>query len=671
MIRLKFIFFSLMVTLVSSVTINAQSAVPSMQDLRIDSLKRLFDLTIKDEERLIILQKICWSYAWSSPESTLSYARNGIRLAEQLEKPESQISFLTSMAQAYSGKGNLAEALKVNFRALEIAEKNEDEDQRAWCYASIGSIYYYTEDFQHALLYFLKTKLYPNAYSAKEKLYAGLIGETYFHLNQLDSAMIYIERSYDLQIKDKEHWAVPYLYKGKLTEISGRYQEAIPFFHASIKNNVTETDSVKAYLAIANNFEKRNLVDSGIFYASLAYSLADDVELYRYTIDASQILFGLYRTKKQYDSVFKYQDIMVAARDSLFSTKKLYQLQSLTFEEAQRRQDLEKEKEKLRGKIKMYGLLAGLLALAIISAVLFRSNRFKQKTNVLLLNQRNKIEEQRAAVEKALQELKSTQSQLIQSEKMASLGELTAGIAHEIQNPLNFVNNFSELSNELIDEMNAELSKGNFEEAKAISADIRQNLEKINHHGKRADAIVKGMLQHSRAGNGKKEPTDINALCDEYLRLAYHGLRAKDKSFNATMKTDFDASIGKVNIIPQDIGRVVLNLITNAFYAVNEKTKQGIAGYEPTVEISTTHSPLPGRGVGGEVSIKVKDNGSGIPPHFLDKIFQPFFTTKPTGQGTGLGLSMSYDIVTKGHGGELLVDSREGEYTLFTIILPL
>jgi len=266
-------------------------------------------------------------------------------------------------------------------------------------------------------------------------------------------------------------------------------------------------------------------------------------------------------------------------------------------------------------------------------------------------------------IEKAYTELKSTQSQLIQSEKMASLGELTAGIAHEIQNPLNFVNNFSEVSNELIDEMNEELDKGDIEEAKAIAADIKQNLEKINHHGKRADAIVKGMLQHSRSSTGTKEPANINALADEYLRLAYHGLRAKDKSFNASMKTDFDETIGNINIIPQDIGRVILNLITNAFYAVTEKKQQLSVGYEPTVSVNTKRS-------NGKVEIIVADNGNGIPQKVIDKIFQPFFTTKPSGQGTGLGLSMSYEIVTKGHGGELKVETKEGEGSVFTIVLP-
>ena len=279
-------------------------------------------------------------------------------------------------------------------------------------------------------------------------------------------------------------------------------------------------------------------------------------------------------------------------------------------------------------------------------------------------------EEQAAALlaekqrlEKTLTDLQQTQKQLIQSEKMASLGELTAGIAHEIQNPLNFVNNFSEVSNELIEEIDEEMTKGDMEEVKLLLKDIKQNLEKINHHGKRADAIVKGMLQHSRKSTADKVPTDINKLADEYLRLAYHGLRAKDKSFNATLETDFDESIGLVQMIPQDMGRVILNLITNAFYATNErKNTLEDKTFKPTVSVVT-------RKLKNTIEISVKDNGNGIPKQVVDKIFQPFFTTKPTGKGTGLGLSMSYDIV-KSHGGELKVKTKEGTGTTFMILIP-
>lgn len=296
----------------------------------------------------------------------------------------------------------------------------------------------------------------------------------------------------------------------------------------------------------------------------------------------------------------------------------------------------------------------------------------KDELEVQVAERTAELTRQKNELEHALEELKSTQTQLIHAEKMASLGELTAGIAHEIQNPLNFVNNFSEINSELIDELNHELEKGNLEEVKAIAADIKQNEQKIVHHGKRADAIVKGMLQHSRTSTGQKEPTNLNDLLDEYLRLCYHGIRAKDKTFNALMITDFDERVGEINIIPQDIGRVFLNLFTNAFYSVNEKKKTLVAGgaegnqkpFEPTVSVSSERKS-------DTVVIRVKDNGTGIPQSVLDKIFQPFFTTKPTGQGTGLGLSLSYDIITKGHGGELFVYTKEGEFAEFIIEIPV
>ena len=379
------------------------------------------------------------------------------------------------------------------------------------------------------------------------------------------------------------------------------------------------------------------------------------------------------------------------------------------------------------GMLYLVGVLGILISMSLyLSMSISNTNKnlvaqTQKSLSLELENARKEVELEKAAELKqafqALEEshttLKATQAQLIQSEKMASLGELTAGIAHEIQNPLNFVNNFSEVNTELIDEMKEELAKGNMPLANEIASNIKENEEKINFHGKRADAIVKGMLQHSRSSSGVKEPTDINALADEYLRLAYHGLRAKDKSFNATMKTDFDESIGMINVIPQDIGRVILNLITNAFYVVSAKAadlktpitekpatadavsapkspmlrpalpqpsataqQPGDLPYVPTVTVRTKHiHPLSGGrgsdGLGAErVEISVSDNGPGIPQNVLVKIFQPFFTTKPTGQGTGLGLSLSYDIV-KAHGGELLVETKEGAGSTFIIKLPV
>lgn len=287
-----------------------------------------------------------------------------------------------------------------------------------------------------------------------------------------------------------------------------------------------------------------------------------------------------------------------------------------------------------------------------------------QELDRLVAERTAELTRQKQELEKAIELLQTTQQQLIQAEKLASLGELTAGIAHEIQNPLNFVNNFADVSTELIDEMEEELNKGDTEEAIAIAGDLKQNLEKIIHHGKRADSIVKGMLQHSRASTGQKEAVNINTVADEYLRLAYHGLRAKDKSFNAEMVTHFADGMPNINVVPQDVGRVLLNLFTNAFYAVRQKQKTAGADFKPMLEVTTSFNAE-------DVIIKVKDNGTGIPDEIKDKIMQPFFTTKPTGEGTGLGLSLSYDIIVKGHGGKIDIESAEGEGSTFTIELPV
>jgi signal transduction histidine kinase/ligand-binding sensor domain-containing protein len=311
----------------------------------------------------------------------------------------------------------------------------------------------------------------------------------------------------------------------------------------------------------------------------------------------------------------------------------------------------------------LYGLL---LAAAVAKFIQYRSRKLVAEN--LALEQ--KIKQRTVDLEQSLEELKTTQQQLIQSEKMASLGELTAGIAHEIQNPLNFVNNFAEVNIELVNELKEELSRldGLDENTRSniegIMRDLVQNQEKINFHGKRADSIVKGMLQHSRTGTGQKEPADINVLADEYLRLSYHGLRAKDKTFNAKLDTAFEPGLPRVSILLQELGRVLLNLYNNSFYSVMKKMKEGRAGYQPTVSVST-------RLIGREIEIKVRDNGIGIPQTVLDKIYNPFFTTKPSGEGTGLGLSLSYEIITKGHGGSIRVDTKEGEYAEFTIRLPL
>ena len=341
-----------------------------------------------------------------------------------------------------------------------------------------------------------------------------------------------------------------------------------------------------------------------------------------------------------------------------------YEIKEAKLQAAQAKKDAEIKRARNIQYMVIGSLVIIIVAVSVIVFIQHHNNKHKQKANLLLQLQNEKVET-------TLSELKSTQSQLIQSEKMASLGELTAGIAHEIQNPLNFVNNFSEVNKELLLELKEEINNGNMSEVKIIANDVIDNEEKINHHGKRADAIVKGMLQHSRAGKGQKEPTDINALTDEYLRLSYHGIRARDKSFNAAIQTKFDESIGKINVVPQDMGRVLLNLFNNAFYAVHEKhtlinstsKNAALPDYKPLVSVTTENR-------NNMIALKIFDNGNGISDKVLDKIFQPFFTTKRTGEGTGLGLSITYDII-KAHGGEIKVETKEGEGSEFIIQLPV
>jgi signal transduction histidine kinase len=411
-----------------------------------------------------------------------------------------------------------------------------------------------------------------------------------------------------------------------------------------------------ANAGLAQIFLLTNKPDSALWHAHRALYLAQTQKLKRYELSADTLLAAIFAAHGNKDSAYFYLQNSLKLRNELLSTRKAQELLTIVNAEKQHKADIEAAQATYKRRLQLYIAIGVSILLLIGAVLLWRNNRQRLKAHKKLFQQKEELE-------KTLQKLNATQAQLIQSEKMASLGELTAGIAHEIQNPLNFVNNFSEINTELADELKEQLATGNQQEAMAIADDIKENQQKINHHGKRADAIVKGMLQHSRASTGNKEPTDINALADEYLRLSYHGLRAKDKSFNATLETHFDESLDKVNIIPQDVGRVILNLFTNAFYSVSEKKKLLKDGYTPIVSVTT-------KKIKDKVEIRIKDNGIGIPQKMLDKIYHPFFTTKPTGQGTGLGLSLSYDII-KAHGGEIKVETKEGEGAEFIINLPV
>jgi signal transduction histidine kinase len=597
-------------------------------------------------------------------DSIEPYFTRGMELAKQEQSHQTEKLFLKYYGFFHYSKGNYFIALQANLQALDIMKEDNDASQIPIMLYNIGNVYFRAKDYRHSLSSLFDGKKLAENIKDSASL-SGImikIGENYIALHQQDSARIFADKAYHIaNIFYHGHILGGFLNDlGVIYSGLGEDSLAMAYFRQSFPNFLKTSNLPRniceSLLGMAQIFGRTGLRDSAFHYASKAFLIATENNAQEYILGASELLKDFYKSKHLMDSAFKYQSIEVATKDSLFSQEKVRELQNISFNEKIHQQELTTAALQYKNKLRMYVLAGGLLVLLLVVIGLVRNNISKRRANDIL----NKKNEE---IESTLSELKSTQAQLIQSEKMASLGELTAGIAHEIQNPLNFVNNFSEVNKEMLDEMKDEINKGNYEEVKSIANDVIENEQKINHHGKRADAIVKGMLQHSRTSSGQKEMTDINALCDEYLRLAYHGLRAKDKTFNAEIKTDFDNSIGKINIVPQDIGRVLLNLINNAFYAVNEKQKTENSTYVPTVAIVT-------KNLNEKVEIKVSDNGNGIPQNIIDKIFQPFFTTKPTGSGTGLGLSLSYDTV-KTHGGEIKVNAKDGEGTEFIIQLPV
>ncbi len=627
----------------------------SQKKALIDSLKHQLNHEQQDTNRVAIMLELYGAFLDSPyPDSSMVFVEKALDLATKINYPKGEVEALSILMSNRRTRGDNPAALSYGHKALRIIEKSNTTLNKGNIYEQFGLLYTLNlKDYFKAKSYFQQSIQENEKYQKTDQL-AGVelvLSSLYRRMNQLDSMLIYEQIAYEryksLNESDQDG-RFPMIMGQNHLEM-GDYPLALSLFQKAIiindktKKRYQEAVSLQG---IALVYEKMNQLDSTIYYEKKAIEVATRFDYKQLLVIFYKHLADIYE-KRDENTAYKNLKMAWDLNESVNGTQKIMALETTISEEQERQFQAESERIASQNRIKQLLFLGGLGILLLIGLILYRNNRQKQKANEVL--------------EKTLSTLKSTQAQLIQSEKMASLGELTAGIAHEIQNPLNFVNNFSEVSNELIVDMVDEVDKGNYGEVKAIAMDVQQNLTKINHHGKRASDIVKGMLEHSRTSTGQKELTDINALCNEYLRLAYHGLKAKDQDFNATMETHFDPNLPKIDIIPQDIGRVILNLINNAFYVVNEKSKQSIAGYEPTVEVSTKKE-------GNKVLIAVRDNGDGIPQKVLDKIFQPFFTTKPTGQGTGLGLSLSYDIV-KAHGGELKVETKEGEGSTFTVQL--
>ncbi|MGZ3874469.1 MAG: tetratricopeptide repeat-containing sensor histidine kinase, partial [Mucilaginibacter sp.] len=598
-------------------------------------------------------------------------AQKAYELAVKERLTDKKLIALNMLANAYSEMGDYANGFRYYTQALRAYTAINDLYGMAKENNNMGDTYRQQGDYTRAIRY-LRTangqthrllathKSTPLTNSLRD-IIIGNLGEVFLALHQIDSARHYLSIAAKLDKQDDLHDLLGPSQRdvGEVEAALHHKDEALARFREAIRleKSVDDGEGMSiAYLSIANLYHQFKMQDSAEYYAEKSLTTATKGKYEQDVLTAGQTLYHFYEEDHNIPKAFEYFKLATAARDSIYSQNRIKQLLNLDFEEKRRQEDIKNAKLQYEYQVRTYIFLTGLVIAVIIILIVWRNARQRKAANRLLLEQKQEIE-------RTLSQLKAAQGQLVQSEKMASLGELTAGIAHEIQNPLNFVNNFSEVSAELIGELKGELADGHPDEALAIAGDIGQNLEKIRHHGRRAGSIVKGMLEHSRASNGIKEQTDLNKLADEYLSLAWHGVKAKDKGFEVELIRNFDQQPVGVNVIPQDIGRVMLNLFNNAFYAVRKKKERDGDSFRPTVEVATSFSPH-------EFTFTVTDNGIGIPDHIRSKIMQPFFTTKPTGEGTGLGLSISYDIIVKGYGGDIHVESVEGQGSVFKLSIP-
>ena len=638
----------------------------------IDSMRHALALAKTESAKNLVKTKLMRAYHEYYADSGIYYANMYYAEGKSTNDQELTNNALHNLAYSYYIKGNFPAALNNAFYLLRRIENGKNAALVADDYNTIGNIYKGQQNYPKALYYYQKCKGVAMLHGDTTDLTFSYfnIANIYDLTNVPDSVIIYATKALKFvsKVDNAKQVDIVLAFLGDGFAKKGDSKMAYSYLRkAYVQTQNTSShkrNSSVVCTKLSQYFKGIGQQDSAIYYADKALNYAKSIDYKNYEYISARLLHTLYQDRHNIDSAYKYLLFSSAINDSLYNTQRVQESEALTIAEKDRLNDIEQAKETYKNNIKISLLISGLVIFLVIAGFLWRNNRQKQTANSLLNAQKQEIASQRDELEIALKDLKLTQTQLIQSEKMASLGELTAGIAHEIQNPLNFVNNFSDVSIELLEELKEEEEKGNKGEVIAIAGDLTQNLEKIRHHGRRADAIVKGMLQHSRTSSGQKEQTDLNALADEYLRLAYHGLRAKDREFNVDLITQFDDQLPKVNVIPQDIGRVLLNIINNALYAVQQKAKTAGTGYKPEVSVTILAK-------NGNVVIKVRDNGTGMPESVKEKIMQPFFTTKPTGEGTGLGLSLTYDIVVKGLGGSIEVNTKEDEFTQLDVVLPV
>ncbi|MGZ3945317.1 MAG: ATP-binding protein [Mucilaginibacter sp.] len=643
------------------------------QRKKIDTIRAELKKDMDDTTRINKLIDLARQYYISNPDSNIIISLQVYDQAGKYHLLDKQARALNNMATGYATLGDYPKATQMFLKALRMHESLNNVPQIVVIYNNLGDTYIRQGDYNRALGYLLpaikRWTGYLKAHKLSDRRLIELsaifnlnIAECYLYTRKIDSADHYLQLSYQ---DSKEHKFADLINNierdfGEIEMARGHRDAALKYLRDAATHSIINDDSQmlsESYLSTAKLYHNNKQQDSAEYYAQKALDVASAGKFEPDVLNAGKVLYAYYDEDKNLPMAYKYFKLATAAKDSIYSQDRVKQLLTLDFEEKQHQQEIASAQEQYRDKVRMYALIAGLVVLLLVAIIFWRNSNQRKKANQLLQKQKEEIQT-------TLGELRTTQNQLVQSAKMASLGEMTAGIAHEIQNPLNFVNNFSDINDEMLTELKDALKSGNTEEALTIANDVQENEKKIRNHGKRADFIVKGMLQHSRISTGERQATNINVLADEFLKLSYHGIRAKDKSFNAELVTHFDSNLSKINMVQQDVGRVLINLFSNAFYAVNQKAKTAGPDYKPTVEVSTASQNR-------TILIKVRDNGTGIPDSVKDKIMQPFFTTKPTGEGTGLGLSLSYDIVVKGHQGTISVDTQPGLYTEFTVTLPV
>ncbi|MDQ3842831.1 MAG: tetratricopeptide repeat protein [Bacteroidota bacterium] len=609
-------------------------------------------------------------YTQANYLEALNYWNQSLEVFRSMNDLVGIANMLNNIGAVHYNQGDDEKALDYYLKSLKVSEQAGDKLRILTAMNNIGSVYSRKpETHEKALHYYLMAL--PLAEQLNDKEAIGTtsvnIGEIYFEKGNDSLALVYLNKSLNA-LENSE--SLPYSYNaiGKVFQKKGLYNEALKYHSRalSIAERMNgKLNIVQSLMGLANTYISKGNDRSALNYYKRAEAIATEIKANYELKDIYRGMALAFARTAEFDKAFRYQYLYANVKDSLYNLETEKKLASLQFDfDLQKKQNeidlLVKDRtlqhsELKRQRFAKNALLVGLVLIFFFAFILFRNFRTKVKIN-------KKLDQQKARVERAYAELKATQAQLIQQEKMASLGEITAGISHEIQNPLNFVNNFSEVSVELMNEIEDEIKMGNNGEVLTLAGVVKQNLKKILEHGKRADIIIKAMQQHAMSSSAQKEPTDINDLANECLRLSMFSLKAKEKVFDTQVETHFDESIGKLNVVPQEMSRVLLNLYNNAFYSVIEK-KKNKTDYQPTVSVST-------KKVNDKILISVKDNGLGISPKAVGKIFQPFFTTKPTGEGTGLGLSLCYDIITKGHGGELQVKTEEGRYAEFTVSLP-